>query len=824
MNDFRFGVRMLARNPGSTGVITGLLALGIGSATVIFSVFDAVLLRPLPVRHPEELVRVVQRLPKIGAQSAFPYAYYQTLRDHSSTLASVFGDTAGYFHFAMTEPSPAEQVIVDAVTPEFFEALGVPAVYGRTLTPDDEGADSGLPPVVLSYGFWKRRFAGDPRVAEGWTLGLLGHRVQIVGVMPRDFNGLTPDTAPDIRIPWRAFLRLTGFQSVGVPLELAGRLKAGFARAPSEAECLALWRSTMGPYFRDIERGPAPIVRQMLDRGVALDPLERGVSVLRDRFGDVLQWLMASVMLLLLIACSNVAGLLLARATARRREIAVRLAVGATRGRLVRQSLVENSLLAALGAGGGILIARAAMPLATRALPPMRNMATTLLPLSIGLSIDRRVLAFSVVLSVLTLMLFSLAPAMATARSSLDSILRGVRSSSSMRGRQALIVVQIALCTFLLAFAGLFVRTFQQLRGMDPGFDRDHVATFTVDLMGWTGFETKAEAALREALTTRVRQIPCVVSAATSARGVMRGRGLGNTIVPEGHSLKPGDFLNTSVNTVSPEYFDTMGMSILAGRGLTPRDVPADSLTSRASVVVNRAFAQRFFPGVDPVGKHFGPSTDTRRNEIVGVVSDAKYRSLREPIPPTFYSVVEWGYGSFVLNVRTRVRPESIFEPVRKALAATDPSVAFLEIHTLADEVDASTASERLTAALASIFGAIAALLVGVGIYGLLAYAVAQRKREIGIRMALGARLADIRGLIGRQVCLMVACGVAAGILGALMAGKWIGALLYGVSPHDPASLALSALFVALVSVAASVLPSHRATHVDPAKALREDN
>jgi predicted lysophospholipase L1 biosynthesis ABC-type transport system permease subunit len=240
--------------------------------------------------------------------------------------------------------------------------------------------------------------------------------------------------------------------------------------------------------------------------------------------------------------------------------------------------------------------------------------------------------------------------------------------------------------------------------------------------------------------------------------------------------------------------------------------------------VVNRAFAQRFFPGVDPVGKHFGPSTDTRRNEIVGVVSDAKYRSLREPIPPTFYSVVEWGYGSFVLNVRTRVRPESIFEPVRKALAATDPSVAFLEIHTLADEVDASTASERLTAALASIFGAIAALLVGVGIYGLLAYAVAQRKREIGIRMALGARLADIRGLIGRQVCLMVACGVAAGILGALMAGKWIGALLYGVSPHDPASLALSALFVALVSVAASVLPSHRATHVDPAKALREDN
>jgi predicted permease len=403
----------------------------------------------------------------------------------------------------------------------------------------------------------------------------------------------------------------------------------------------------------------------------------------------------------------------------------------------------------------------------------MRNMATTLLPLSIGLSIDRRVLAFSVVLSVLTLMLFSLAPAMATARSSLDSILRGVRSSSSMRGRQALIVVQIALCTFLLAFAGLFVRTFQQLRGMDPGFDRDHVATFTVDLMGWTGFETKAEAALREALTTRVRQIPCVVSAATSARGVMRGRGLGNTIVPEGHSLKPGDFLNTSVNTVSPEYFDTMGMSILAGRGLTPRDVPADSLTSRASVVVNRAFAQRFFPGVDPVGKHFGPSTDTRRNEIVGVVSDAKYRSLREPIPPTFYSVVEWGYGSFVLNVRTRVRPESIFEPVRKALAATDPSVAFLEIHTLADEVDASTASERLTAALASIFGAIAALLVGVGIYGLLAYAVAQRKREIGIRMALGARLADIRGLIGRQVCLMVACGVAAGILGALMAGKW---------------------------------------------------
>ena len=391
-----------------------------------------------------------------------------------------------------------------------------------------------------------------------------------------------------------------------------------------------------------------------------------------------LQWLMVSVTVLLLVACTNVAGLLLARATARRREIAVRLAVGATRGRLVRQILIENSLLASLGATGGILIACAATPLAGRALPPMRDMATTLLPLSIDLSIDRRVLAFSVALSVLTLLLFSLAPAMAAARSSLDSILRGARSSSAIRGRQALIVVQIALCAFLLAIAGLFVRTFEQLHGMNPGFDRDHVATFTLDLMGQPGYDAKVESTFREALIRRIREIPGVVSVATSTRGVMRGRGLGLTIVPEGGHLAPGDFLNTSINAVSPEYFDTMGMRVLAGRGLTERDNPGFAPASRVRVVVNQAFAQRFFPGVDPVGKRFGPSTDTLRNEIVGVVSDAKYRSLREPIPPTIYGFGS-SYGSFVVSVRTRVRPESIFEPVRKALASVDPNVAFLE-------------------------------------------------------------------------------------------------------------------------------------------------
>ena len=820
--DFRYGARMLAKNPGFALLIIGLLAVGIGSITVIFSLFDAVFLRPLPVRYPEELVRMAQQyLPKIRSQSHFRYAYYEVLRDHATTLAAVFGETGTNFHFAMSDPEPPEEITVNGVTPNFFEALGVRALRGRVLLPDDADERAGLPPAVLSYGFWQRRFGGDPSVVNRRTILVNGHRFVIVGVMPGDFNGLTVDTAPDVRVPLRAYLPLVKFPREQLWFELAGRLKPGVARSQAESECQGLWRSTMENYFRDVDKFPPQAASRLLAQGMHLEPVARGVSLLRDRYGDVLKLLMASVALLLLIVCTNVAGLLLERAAARQEEITVRLAVGATRFRLVGQMLAENLLLAVLGAVGGMAVAVAGLPLATRGLPPIRAYPNpSLVPLSVDIGINWRVFLFLLVVSVAATFLFSMGPALAVSRSNLDSLLRAARSSASVRGRQVLIALQIGLCTFLLAIASLFVRTFQQLQRVDPGFDRDHIATFTLDLNAYAG----KTAVFLKTFTERVRALPGVMSVGISSIGVMRGTGTAMTVAPTGQRLTPADFLNTSTISVSPDYFNTMAIHILAGRDFIPSDVPEPKPVGSVRVVVNQAFEQRFFPNTQPLGKLFGRGVPgdvtTEMYEIVGVVSDSKYRSLRAPIVPVFYTC-ETDFDQFVLNVRTRTRPDAIIAPVRKTLASLDPGLPFLEVHTLAEEADISMAGERITAALASLFGGIAALLVGVGIYGLLAYVVAQRRREIGIRMALGAQPSQIGKLIARQTLVMMGTGIIAGLGAAFAAGHAIRSLLYGVSPQDPKSLIAAVIFVALTAAAGTIIPAVRAARVDPMVALR---
>jgi len=721
----------------------------------------------------------------------------------------------------MSDPEPSEEITIHGVTPNFFEALGVRALYGRVLLPSDANESPGMPPTVLSYGFWQRRFGSDPAVVNGRTVLVNGHRFAIVGVLPRDFNGLMVEMTPDLRVPLRAYLLLAQLTLDNTYLELAGRLQTGFTRLQAEAECQTLWQSTMKDYYQNIQKLPPQTVSVLLSLGLGLEPLERGVSVLRDRYGDVLKLLMASVVLLLLIVCTNVAGLLLERAAARQQEITVRLAVGATRFRLVRQLLAENVLLAALSATAGLVVAVAGMPLAIRTLPPIRAYPSpSLVPLSVDVGINWRVFLFLLALSLVTMLLFSVSPAIAVSRSNLDSLLRATRSSAGMRGRQALIALQIALCTFLLTTACLFVRTFQQLQRVDPGFDRNHIATFTLNLNGYTG----KTAVFLKTFTERVRAIPGVVSVGVSSMGVMRGTGQAMTVAPVGQRIVPADFLNTSVNYVSTEYFDTMGMHILVGRDFVPSDVPEPKHVGRVMVVVNQAFAQRFFPNTQPLGKLFGGGAAgevaSEMYEIIGVVSDAKYRSLRSPVVPIFYTC-ETDFGQFVLNVRTRQRPGAVIEPVRKALASLDPGLPFLEVHTLAEEVDNSIAGERITASLASLFGGIAALLVGVGIYGLLAYVVTQRRREIGIRMALGAQPSHIGKLIARQTLAMTAAGIIIGLGATLVAGPGIRSLLYGISPQDSKSLIATVILVALTAAAGTIFPTVRAARVDPMVALR---
>ncbi len=807
MNDLRFAVRMLARSPGFTVAVVALLALGIGANTAIFSALNALLLRPLPVRHPEQLVRMIQTVPRIGVTSGFPGEFYENLK-RAGTLSAVFGDWE--WQVPLDEPKPAEQVRVHLVTPEFFDVLGVPALYGRALTPQDAVESPGPPPAVLSYNFWQRRFAGDPH-AVGRTITLRGHQFVIAGVMPRGFNGFTTDTAPDLRAPLRALplISFNGAFSRGIALEIAARLKPGVTLAQARAESYAIFRNTLlaNPKAKTED------VHTELQR-FGMESLERGASVLRDRFGLALELLAASAGLLLLLMCANVAGLLLARSSARREEIAVRLALGASRGRLVRQMLAESSILAAIGAAGGWLVAVVSMPLLLSALPPLRDRATTLLALTLDAAPDRRVLLFAIAASLATALLFGLAPAVSASRESLDSVLRGARSSRGSRARSALVLFQVALCTVLLAGAGLMIRSFQQLHDLDPGFDRDHIVTFTVN-PGLSGYKRDQSERVRQALVDRVRELPGVAAVATASRPIMRGSGIKTTVVPEGRTITPADFLNTSVNTVSSDYFETMGMHVLEGRGF----VPSDLGVKPERVVVNRQFVQQFFPGIDPVGRRITNSFSLF--EIIGVVNDSKYRSLREAVPPVYY-----GLGSddvFVLCVRTRSRPETIEQPVRRALAAIDPSLPILETHTLAEEVDASAASERLTAMMASLFGGLAGILAAVGIYGLLSFAVAQRRREIGIRMALGARPADIGGWIGRQALGLTVAGIAAGLAAAWRAAPLAQSVLYGVSPADGISLTAAALFVLVVALIATAIPAARAARVEPSSALREE-
>ena len=611
MNDFRYAARTLRNSPGFTAIVTVLLALGIAANGVIFSAVDAVMLKRLPVREPEHLYRVVTNLPQLGKRSSMSLELAQALRDRAKFVSEIFGEQEDFS--VLRDRGPSEQIRVYSVTPNFFAALGVTARYGRLIGPGDtDGA-------VLSYGFFERRFAANPD-AIGRSIVLENQRYTgsrrytIVGVLPKTFNGIAIDTGPDVRVPLDPAAK-------EVYLDLSVRLRDGASPAQASAEINAI-RNAMDPK-EDIE----------MFRRVELEPLEHGISRLRDRFSSALFFLTAAAGVLLLMVCVNVAGLLIARSAGRRQEMAVRLALGATRARLIRQMLAENLLLSSIGGLGGIALALAATPLIERMIPPQRDYSNQITPMTLDLHLDWRVFAFSLILCALTAIVLSLIPAWSAARTALDQALRSARASARWRGRQALMVFEIALCTALLAGAGLLVRTFEQLHHLEPGFDRDHVVAFTVN-PAVNNYNAEQIATIARGWRERILQMPGVKAVAQAQLGLMRGSGMKTTAGTPGQRLTPGDFMNTSMNGVSLEYFDALGMRVVAGRNF----VPADTGRTPRAVIVNQTFARRFLPGVDPIGKLVGGgavgAVVKGNAEIVGVVSDAKYRSLREPIQP----------------------------------------------------------------------------------------------------------------------------------------------------------------------------------------------
>jgi predicted permease len=830
LRDLRFGLRLLSKSPVFAITAALLLAIGISANTLIFSLINALLLRPLPVSHPENLVRLVEVHPNDFVTWDLPYSFCKIAASRDADLSEVI--CQGEADVAFSDGNATERVRVHLVSPKFFSSLGVQARLGRVLTAEDER--TGPLNAVLSYSFWKRKFQGDVSVV-GRKIILAGHAFTIVGVSPEEFNGLAVDTSPAVRVPTAADRLLIRIEPEarqpygqvfarlrkGVPFELANAdadplLHAAYEEAEAEADAKQ--------EGRDPKAKRTPQARSVIKSRLRLEPIENGVSTLRAQFSRSLEVLMAGVAMLLLMACANVAGLLLARSTARSQEMSVRLALGASPGRIVRQLLTEGLLLALLGGAGGILLTAALLPLLVRGLPPIRDRAAVLQPLAVHVSIDFRVLAFAVGAVVLTAILFALSPALRCARAEVAGTLRSARSTTpGLLPRSLFVMAQVAICTLILMGAALLVGTLDRMRSMNVGFDRDHIVSFTID-PGLVGRTPEQSRILSETLLDKAAALAGARAVGIANRAVMRGTGVKATFGVAGSLIGSGDFLNSSLNGVTPGYFATMGMRLLAGREFDWFD--RDASGTPRKVIVNQTFARKFFPGLSPLGRRFGGAElngiASHDFEIIGVVTDAKYRSLREPVPPTVYNPVVDGFDSaFTLYVRTEHAPQMMVAPVREVLHSLDPELPLIEVQTLRDEVEASLWQERLLALLSTIFGAIAALLASIGLYGALDYAVKSRTREIGVRMALGAQPQRIVGVFSREAFLLTASGLAVGLGAYAAAAAWIHRVLYDLRPWEPAAILWVVFLIGLIATVATAPAVYRALRIDPASALR---
>jgi predicted permease len=798
-----------------------LLGLGASVAIVILSFADAVLFRRLPVPRPEELVRVVQELPRAGIMSSVPEAYYDNLRARTGALAFVFGETGEFDHFAVTSPLPAERISVRGVTPDFFTGLGVQPRDGRLFNDSDSVPSSQYAPALLSDRLWQRRFAGTQGPpALGRDIIVNDQHFTIVGIMPADFRGLTTDTTPDLWIPLSAFKSLVKHVDQPLRFQLAARLKSGLSLKQAEVECQTVWQSTMTEYYRNIERVPEKDVAELVGRVVHLESLERGVSVLRNSFKTVLETVLVASLFLLLAVCLTVGGLFTIRAVSRRLEFAVRYSLGASRLGLLRQLWIEGLLFAGAGGALGVIVAVMCLPLAERLLPVLRDRSGALLPLTLAVTIDRPVVLIAGAGVLLASVVFLALTATGVSRANLEVGLRSVRATTGSRGRSIIVTLQVAVCTLLLLMAGVFVRTLMQLRDVAAGFDKDSVATFTGD----SSLPVNLDAPLLPQLLDRVRALPGVTSASISSVAVMRGRGVAWTVAPAGETITPAHLLATVGNTVSMDYVETMGMRVVQGRSFSVSDRDALQPDSAVPALVNQAFATRFFPNGNPLGQYFGPPANglgSSRYVIVGVVSDAKYRSLREPIPLTFLAL-GWPSGAFVLNVRTSSAPRMILEPVQKVLASINPSLSFREVHTLDAEVDASMANERLMAAVVSTFAVCAAIAAVAGIYGLMAYLAALRRREIAIRMALGATGVNIVQLMTRETLVVVLAGIVIGLAASRAVAPVLQPMLFNTSATSPVTAVVTATVVLVATFVATAGPIGRVARLAPAQVLRE--
>lgn len=814
LQDIRYGTRVLRKSSGFTLVAVLSLALGIGANTAVFSFIDAVLLRTLPVREPNALV-IVRALTRQGTRDAFSHTDYKWLNEHNSVFAGLVASSMR--DFKQDRPDRKEKISGEFVSGNYYSVLGVQPILGRAIAPDDDTAPGRHPVVVISYAYWQRAFGGNPEVL-GQELRFGDTALQVIGVAPNGFAGESIADFPDFWVPLAMAPALSGgnyfLHTRNVSwLSVMGRLRPGVTIRQARSSLSVLLKGMQAALHIDPQNDYLG--------SIAVEPGTGGFSGLRDQYSQPLWILMALVALVLAIACANVANLLLARSAARRREFAVRLAIGAQQGRLVRQLLTEACLLAVLACALGLTIAHMMV----------RGLLAIAQVNSLDVHLNLKVLVFAGAVSCAAALVFGVAPALQGRRLDPWSTLKlDRRSAGGTIGRftssRLLVTAQTALSLILLIAAGLMLRTFLNLKTLNPGFDQQRVLQVNVDgsAVAETGLAGRAVA---KRLLERLSLVQGVISASFSGFGFHAGSNRNCCADVEGYTPHQNEDKNVRMQWVSPRYFSTMGIAFVAGRDFSD----ADKENSQDVAIINETMAGYYFGRANALGKRFGWSpTDPKLTEIIGVVRDAKYDNLRQQTPRMIYqSFLQHGIenGSAPDFLQVRISPNTtrplfaIIADCRAAINAEKPRVPILAIDPLSVVVDRTLHPERLVTQLSAGFGIIALLLTSLGLYGILAYTVARRTSEFGIRMALGAERATILRMIMREGLALVLIGLVIGLVAAYSLSRLMANLLYGVQPHDVVTFSVAAFTLILVAIVASYGPAHRATRVDPMDALR---
>jgi predicted permease len=829
LNDIRYAVRTFRKSPVFVAVAVLSLALGIGANTAIFTLIDQVLLRLLPVKDPEQLVLLWGRGGHYGSNNGpnkLSYPMYEDFRDKNQVFSGMFCRNG--MDFSLNFEGKTERISGELVSGTYFPVLGVGAALGRVLNPTDDQTPGGEPYAVLSYRYWMSRFAGDPRVI-GKKLVLNGYPFTVVGVSQAGFDGMDPTQSPQVRVPvvMKMEVDQLGFYDLKKRrarwVNVYGRLKPGITMEQAKAGLQPLMHQmlNMEVQEKDFARAAPETKQAFLRMWLDLLPGSKGRSELRNQFSNSLLVLMAIVGLVLMIACANVANLLIARATARQKEIAVRLALGASRGQIISQLLVESLMLSMAGGAAGLLLAVWIDETLVNFLP--RGATDTL---SISATPDWRILLFTLGISLLTGIIFGLVPALQATRPDLAPTLKdevgAITSTSSIGLRKTLVVAQVMLSLLLLIGAGLFIRSLKNLKNVDPGFKTRNLLTFAID-PPLNGYKPERSREILRQINESLNALPGVESAALAIMPVMEGDEWDQSYTVDSFKAKPNEGLDPHMNFVSPGYFKTMDVPIVQGRDFRPSDMGKDA---PKVCMINEKFAKKYFPGGIAVGHRVGEGSDpgTKTDiEVVGVFADMRYEGVKDEVPIEVvrpYEQMGFTLGSSVY-IRTAREPEQLFSAARHAVQQIDATLPVVDMKTLEKQVDNSLVTERLVATLSSAFGLLATLLASIGLYGVMAYTVARRTRAIGIRMALGAATGNVVWLVMKEVLVLVGVGIVLGLGASWGLTRLVVKQLYGIQPNDLTTIVLATIGIACVALAAGYVPARRATRVDPIRALR---